>query len=91
MFGGAPVVIKLNGWLEVILGLLLLLGIWVRPVALVLALNLFSIASTFGLAPTGVRDFGLAITTFSIFLRGSDMWSLGRRLKMRSQPEAAAQ
>ena len=60
-----------NGLLELVLGTLLVVGVWVGPVAILLALHLFVIATGFGFSPLGVRDFGLSLATFSLyFLEG---------------------
>lgn len=56
-----------NGLFEVVLATLLAAGVWVGPIAILLALHLFLIALTFGLTPIGVRDLGLAFATLSIF------------------------
>ncbi|MFO0718450.1 MAG: DoxX family membrane protein [Candidatus Paceibacterota bacterium] len=63
-------IILTNGILEIIGAVLLILNIFTRIVALLLALHLAGIAWSFGLSPTGVRDGGLAIATFSLFLLG---------------------
>lgn len=56
-----PVLLVLgNGIVELLLGLLLLVGIFTRWVAWLLAIHIFFIALTIGFNPTGVRDFGLA-------------------------------
>ncbi|MDO8480624.1 MAG: DoxX family membrane protein [Nanoarchaeota archaeon] len=65
-----------NGIFEAVFGLLLLIGIWVRPVALLLALHLFAIVFTVGFNAVGVRDFGLAFATLAVFLNGPDAWCL---------------
>jgi uncharacterized membrane protein YphA (DoxX/SURF4 family) len=70
--------VHLNGWFEVTFGLLLLAGFYTRIVALLLGLHVLGIATTFGLTELGVRDFGLACSTLSIFLNGPDVWSLDR-------------
>ena len=56
-----------NGLFEVIAATLLALGVWVGPLAILLALHLFFIALTFGISPIGVRDFGLTRATLSLF------------------------
>lgn len=68
-------VVYLNGVFEIIAGSLLALGFWVRWVALVLSIHLFVIAADFGINPIGVRDIGLSLSTFAIFLFGDDSWS----------------
>jgi uncharacterized membrane protein YphA (DoxX/SURF4 family) len=76
------VIIYFNGTFEVILGLALILGIWTRLIALVLSLHLFSITLALGYGPLAVRDFGLALATFSIFLNGADWLCLIRKKKV---------
>jgi uncharacterized membrane protein YphA (DoxX/SURF4 family) len=56
-----------NGLFEVIAATLLAIGLWVGPLAILLALHLFFIALTFGITPIGVRDLGLSLATFSLF------------------------
>ncbi len=56
-----------NGVFEVILGTLLAIGVWVGPIAIILAIHLFFIATTFEFSPTGIRDFGLSLATLSLF------------------------
>ena len=59
-----------NGLAEVILGTLLAMGIWTRIVALLLGLHLALITLTLGISPTGVRDFGLVLSTFALAVMG---------------------
>jgi uncharacterized membrane protein YphA (DoxX/SURF4 family) len=61
-------IVLANGTMEVVLGLLLAMRIWVRPIALILALHLIPIALGFGISATGVRDFGLSVATFALSL-----------------------
>ncbi len=61
-------IVLANGTLEVILGTLLAMKIFVRPIAIILALHLIPIALGFGLSATGVRDLGLALATGSLSL-----------------------
>ena len=69
----ATTIVTLNGVFEVIGGLLLIIGWQTRWVALLLALHLLDIMYTVGYGQIGVRDFGLAIATVSIFMYGSDI------------------
>ncbi|HTH93029.1 MAG TPA: DoxX family membrane protein [Candidatus Paceibacterota bacterium] len=69
-------IVYLNGAAELILGVLLLFGIWTRWVALLLALHLLDIMFTVGYGEIAVRDFGLALATFVVFMNGSDMLCL---------------
>lgn len=75
--------IQMNGIFEVVFGSLLLLGIYVRPVALLLALHMFNIVFTVGYNSIGVRDFGLAMATTAVFLYGADRFSLSSFLRGR--------
>jgi uncharacterized membrane protein YphA (DoxX/SURF4 family) len=68
--------VKLNGIFEIVMGTLLLVGWQVRWVALLLSLHLFGIMYTVGYNEIGVRDFGLAVALFSIFMHGSDPLSI---------------
>jgi putative oxidoreductase len=63
-----------NGLFEVVLGTLLAAGFFIRPIAILLAIHLFVIATSFGFTPIGARDFGLALATLSIaFLIGEEI------------------
>jgi uncharacterized membrane protein YphA (DoxX/SURF4 family) len=72
----AQTLIILNGVGETVLGTLLLLGFFIRPVALLLFLHLVGITINLGYNDIAVRDTGLAIVTLAIFLRGKDKWTL---------------
>jgi uncharacterized membrane protein YphA (DoxX/SURF4 family) len=72
----AMTLVYLNALFEATFGTLLLLGWYTRIVALLLALHLFDIMWIVGYGEIGVRDFGLAIATFSVFLSGHDRFCL---------------
>lgn len=67
--------VRLNGWLELILALMLLCGVYTRFVATLLSLHLLGIAWTAGGA-TGVRDGILALCTFCLALAPPDRWTV---------------
>jgi len=69
----AMAIVKFNGMFELVFGVLLLIGWQTRWVALLLSLHLFGIMYSVGYNEIGVRDFGLAVATFSIFMYGSDV------------------
>lgn len=71
--------VYINGGMEIIFGILLILGIYTRISALILALHLLVITIDVGYNAIGIRDFGLTIATFSIFLNGPDFLALERR------------
>jgi uncharacterized membrane protein YphA (DoxX/SURF4 family) len=63
-------IILINGIFEIIGAVLLILNIFTRVVAFILAVHLAVITWSFGLSPTGVRDGGLTLATFALFLLG---------------------
>jgi len=67
-----------NALLELTLGTLLLLGLFTYITSLVLAIHLFFIAFSLGVSDLGVRDFGLTISTFVVFLNGPDNLTLDK-------------
>lgn len=72
------VFVFLNGLLEIFFGIFLLLGIYIRFCAFVLAINMVGIVLSVGYNSVGVRDFGLAAATFAIAFNGSDFLSLDK-------------
>lgn len=72
----ATMLVTANAVFEIVFGTLLLLGIFVRPVAFLLALHLAGITMSLGYNAIAVRDFGLSLATFAIALHGADAYSL---------------
>jgi len=70
--------VQLNGWLEIIGALFLLIGAFIRPVAIILSLHLFAIAIAAGGA-IGVRDFVLALMGVTLAVADPDDWTLDKR------------
>ena len=70
--------VLLNGAFEVIAGGMFALGIFVRPVALLLGGHLALIIFGIGLNAIGVRDFGLMMATFALMLLGPDDYCVMR-------------
>jgi uncharacterized membrane protein YphA (DoxX/SURF4 family) len=68
--------IMLNGAFETIFGFMLLLGYLTRISALLLSGHLVMIAFGMGYNDIAIRDLGLAVATFSVFLHGEDDWCL---------------
>jgi|SRR5581483_2218511 len=68
--------VHLNGAFEIIFGAALLLGIFTRFVSFLLALHLLDIMFIVGLNALGVRDFGLTIATFAVWMHGRDFLTL---------------
>jgi uncharacterized membrane protein YphA (DoxX/SURF4 family) len=64
-----------NGIFEVSMAILLVFGIWVRPVAALLFLHMCGIVVTVGLDSIGVRDIAIAAGLLSITFYGKDIIS----------------
>ena len=79
----ASTLVTFNGAFEVIFGLCLLLGFFTRVSALLLALHLVSITMTVGYNAIGVRDFGLTLSAFALFLMGVHAYSVDNWLCTR--------
>jgi uncharacterized membrane protein YphA (DoxX/SURF4 family) len=79
----AVTLVHFNGAFEIVFGLALLCGFFTRITALILALHMLSIMSAVGYNAIGVRDFGLFMATFSIFLYGMDNYSLDAKLEKK--------
>ena len=77
------IIIMGNGIFETVFGLLLLLGLFTRLSAFLLTLHLVGIMVVLGYNDIAVRDFGLAVATFSVFLQGPDEWSLDKKMKTK--------
>jgi len=74
----ASALVTINGTFELIFGSLLLLGLFTRISALLLTLHMAQIMLTVGYSDIGVRDFGISVAAFSVFLYGRDRWCLDR-------------
>ena len=61
-----------NAVFEIIFASLLALGIFTRIASLLLALHMIGIVVSLGYNAVAVRDFGLMIATFTVFLNGPD-------------------
>ena len=73
----AKTLVLVNGVFEIIFGLMLLTGIYVRISALLLGLHLMGIATSLGYGALMIRDLGLSFATLSISLLGPDKWCWG--------------
>jgi len=68
--------ILLNGIIEIIMGVLLLIGLYTRIIAFIAALHLLSITIAVGYNEIGVRDFGLTMMAISLIFSGAGVLSL---------------
>lgn len=65
--------IQLNGWSEIVLATMLMLGVWYRPVILFLTIHLALI--TMGMSgATQVRDLGLTMIGIALLFDQRDAW-----------------
>jgi len=74
-------IMLLNGIFEIVLGTLLIAGLFTRVVSFVLFLHVLSIMFSLGYNDVAVRDFGIALATLAVFFNGVDNWSLDRKLR----------
>lgn len=73
--------IYINGTFEVIVGLMLLIGLFTKTSSFLLGLHLLFITIHIGYTEIGVRDFGLTMATFAITLLGKDKYSADHKRK----------
>lgn len=72
------ILVILNGAFEMSFGLLLLIGVYTKIVALALGVHLALITASIGLTEIGVRDIGLTLATLSIALAKPDKLTVDR-------------
>ncbi len=72
----AVTLVHFNGALELVFGSTLLFGLFTKTSALILSLHMAHITVMVGYDAIGVRDFGLAVATFSVFLTGADFFTV---------------
>jgi len=68
-----------NGFYEIILGLVLLVGFYTRITAFIAGLHLLLIALSLGYNDIAIRDFGLSIMAFSLVFSGAGKYSLDNK------------
>lgn len=72
--------IYLNGTFDFVIGLFLALGLLIRLFGAIAFFHLLGIILSMGWNEVAVRDIGLMVVCVSVFLRGSDDWSLDRKI-----------
>lgn len=70
----------MNGWVEIIGAIALILGIGLRPVSFLLGVHLVGIALTAGGA-IGVRDTALGLSAIALSLSPADPWTIDQKFK----------
>ena len=68
-----------NGIFDSSLGLLLLLGVFTRFIAVLATLHLTGVVITLGYNEVAIRDIGILLSALAVALFGSDRWCLERR------------
>jgi uncharacterized membrane protein YphA (DoxX/SURF4 family) len=81
IFGSAQTASFYNGILEVILATLLIIGLFTKLSALILAIHLAAITIIIGFTPTGVRDFGLTVATTALVFFNPGKYSVDEYIK----------
>jgi uncharacterized membrane protein YphA (DoxX/SURF4 family) len=76
-------IVIFNGFVELVFGIFLLIGLYVRFFALIMAVHLFVIAFSIGFNPLGVRDFGLAFAILTLYFFGADKYTLDYKYSKR--------
>jgi uncharacterized membrane protein YphA (DoxX/SURF4 family) len=80
---GPHLLVMGNGVFETLFGSLLLLGVFTRLTSFLLSMHLLFIVIGLGYNDVAVRDFGLMLATFSVFLNGPDKASLDRQIDLK--------
>jgi uncharacterized membrane protein YphA (DoxX/SURF4 family) len=76
--------IFLNGTFDILVGFCLILGLFLKIISLLAFLHLISIfIFSLGFTQSGIRDFGLALASLSLFFSEDDKFSLSRFLRQR--------
>ena len=73
-----------NGFLELVCGSFLIMGLYVRLSSLIMAIHLFGITLSIGFTPLGVRDFGLAFATLALYLFGPDNYTVDYKYSQKN-------
>ncbi|OGH94397.1 MAG: hypothetical protein A2538_01180 [Candidatus Magasanikbacteria bacterium RIFOXYD2_FULL_41_14] len=88
----AAMLVKLNGWFEIFAAIFLFLGIFTRPIAIILTAHLLIIAASAGGA-IGVRDFILAMIGVALASVPADNWTMdfkAKKTKTDPTPDGAS-
>lgn len=80
--------VYLNGWFELLAGIMLISGFYTRIVSFLLCLHLFGIIFSLGYNAVAVRDFGIFMALVSIFLDKENRYSLDEFLERRKVGES---
>ena len=79
----ANTVVIINGSMEILFGLMMISGFYLRLSSLVMGIHLFFIALSMGMNVIAVRDYGLTFATLALFFLGPDKLCIDARLKKK--------
>lgn len=79
----ATTIVLINGLLDLAIGIFLILGLFLRPFAIIGIIHLIIITASVGYNDIGIRDFGLLLVLFAVFLQGPDKYCLDILRKKR--------
>ena len=77
--------LQLNGIFQAVFGAVLISGYFTRISALLLSLHLFGIAVNLGYNDIFIRDLGMSLITFGVFLHGPDKYCFEKKKQVEIQ------
>jgi len=80
----------LIGLFLIFFGVLLLLGVFMRVSALMLAGHVAGVTISLGATQIGARDFGITLATLAVAVHGPDVFSLDKKVSLRARIIIAA-
>ena len=86
----ANTIVLINGSFEILFGLMMISGFYLRITSLLLGVHLIGIGLSMGMTAIAVRDYGLALATLSLTFLGPDKFCIDARLKKKEEVSASA-
>ncbi|HTZ41820.1 MAG TPA: DoxX family membrane protein [Candidatus Omnitrophota bacterium] len=83
----AHTVVFINGSAEIVFGLFMLVGFYLRLSSFLMGLHLFVIALGIGYNSLAIRDFGLSLAMLSLFLLGPDKFCADKKFEKKEETE----
>lgn len=83
----ATTIVLINGAFEILFGLMMLTGFYLKISAFLLAVHILPIAYSMGFSSIAVRDYAITLATFSLIFFGPDKFCLDERLKKKKEEE----
>ncbi len=82
-------IVTINGSFEILFGLMMLSGFYLRFSSFLLGIHLMGIASSLGFSSLAIRDYGLPLATLSLIFFGPDKFCLDEKLKNQKEATPA--